>query len=76
MAIQTTQRIAAHILIELEMDIINILFTSKWTLEEELVIENLCLTFNDYFNDLRVWITSSFFFSKIVRECLEQYVVQ
>lgn len=36
------------------------------------MVENLLATLEDYYADLRSWISGSFFFSKVVRLCLDQ----
>lgn len=46
-------------------------FSKKWD-EGEPVVENLLATLEDYYADLRSWISGSFFFSKVVRLCLDQ----
>ncbi|KAF1332884.1 Exocyst complex component 3, partial [Globisporangium splendens] len=43
----------------------------KWD-EGEPVVENLLATLGDYYADLKSWISGSFFFSKVVRLCLDQ----
>lgn len=35
-------------------------------------METLLATLDDYYSDLKKWISGSFFFSKIVRQCLDQ----
>jgi exocyst complex component 3 len=45
--------------------------TKKWD-EGEPVVENLLATLEDYFVDLKQWISGSFFFSKVVRQCLNE----
>ena len=48
-------------------------FGKKWD-EGDPVVENLLATMDDYFNDLKTWISGSFFFSKLVRQCLDKFV--
>lgn len=46
-------------------------FSKKWD-EGDPVVETLLATLDDYYSDLKHWISGSFFFSKIVRQCLDQ----
>lgn len=46
-----------------------------WEREEEPVMENLCLTLEDFFHDLHEWVSGrTFFLPKILRFCLERTV--
>ncbi|KAG7401404.1 Exocyst complex component 3 [Phytophthora boehmeriae] len=48
-------------------------FSKKWD-EGTDVVGTLLATLDDYYPDLKKWIFGSFFFSKIVRQCLNQCV--
>lgn len=46
-------------------------FSKRWD-DGEPVVENLLATLEDYYADLRSWISGTFFFSKVVRLCLDE----
>jgi exocyst complex component 3 len=48
-------------------------FSKKWD-EGAPVVETLLVTLDDYYPDLKKWIFGSFFFSKVVRQSLNQCV--
>lgn len=50
-------------------------FNEKWLMEEEAEgVLGMTSTFQDYFNDLKVWIQSKFFFGMVVIDCLHNSV--
>lgn len=52
-------------------DTFGLWMSKKWD-EGDPVVESLLATLADYFEDLQKWISGVFFFSKIVRFCLER----
>ena len=53
----------------------NTFFTDEWLFQEEAEgILTMTSTFQDYFNDLQVWIQSKYFFGLIVIDCLHNSV--
>ncbi|KAG6620802.1 Exocyst complex component 3 [Phytophthora cinnamomi] len=56
-----------------EQDTTKLWFSKKWD-EGAPVVETLLATLDDYYPDLKKWIFGSFFFSKVVRHCLNQCV--
>ena len=59
---------SSHILDEL-------CFNEDWLMQEEAEgVLIMTSTFQDYFNDLKVWIQSKFFFGMVVIDCLHNSV--
>ncbi|KAG2530862.1 hypothetical protein JM18_001321 [Phytophthora kernoviae] len=58
---------------EVEQDTTRKWLSKKWD-EGTPVVETLLATLDDYYPDLKKWIFGSFFFSKVVRQCLNQCV--
>lgn len=59
---------SSHILDEL-------CFNKDWLMQEEAEgVLIMTSTFQDYFNDLKVWIQSKFFFGMVVIDCLHNSV--
>ena len=53
----------------------NTCFTDEWLFQGEAEgILTMTSTFQDYFNDLQVWIQSKYFFGLIVIDCLHNSV--
>ncbi|RHY88702.1 hypothetical protein DYB37_009147 [Aphanomyces astaci] len=48
-------------------------FGKKWD-DQDPVVENLLVTLEDFFKDLQAWISSSFFYAKVVRQALDRLV--
>ncbi|RHY53190.1 hypothetical protein DYB30_011593, partial [Aphanomyces astaci] len=48
-------------------------FGKKWD-DQDPVVENLLVTLEDFFKDLKAWISSSFFYAKVVRQALDRVV--
>uniref|UniRef100_K3WDK2 Uncharacterized protein n=1 Tax=Globisporangium ultimum (strain ATCC 200006 / CBS 805.95 / DAOM BR144) TaxID=431595 RepID=K3WDK2_GLOUD len=71
LGVSTCELIVFKIFSEVEHDTARLWFSKKWD-EGEPVVENLLATLEDYYVDLKSWISSSFFFSKMVRLCLDQ----
>ncbi|KAL0586272.1 hypothetical protein ABG067_004121 [Albugo candida] len=63
--------ITKKIFAEMENDTFGLWLSKKWD-EGDPVVESLLATLADYFEDLQKWISGVFFFSKIVRFCLER----
>lgn len=50
-------------------------FNEDWLMQEEAEgVLTMTSTFQDYFNDLKVWIQSKFFFGMVVIDCLHNSV--
>ncbi len=47
------------------------LFTPEWEDSVDVMMQRVAMTFQDYYNDLSVWLPP-FYFAKLVRECLEK----
>lgn len=56
-------------------DTFGLWLSKKWD-EGDPVVESLLATLADYFEDLQKWISGVFFFSKIVRFCLERCQIE
>ncbi|KAI9992207.1 hypothetical protein PInf_017592 [Phytophthora infestans] len=65
--------IVSKIFHEVEQDTTKVWFSKKWD-EGAPVVETLLATLDDYYPDLKKWIFGSFFFSKVVRQCLNRCV--
>ncbi|ETK92236.1 hypothetical protein, variant 1 [Phytophthora nicotianae] len=65
--------IVSKIFHEVEQDTTKLWFSKKWD-EGAPVVETLLATLDDYYPDLKKWIFGSFFFSKVVRQCLNRCV--
>ncbi|KAH7463841.1 Exocyst complex component SEC6 [Phytophthora ramorum] len=63
--------IVSKIFHEVEQETTRLWFSKKWD-EGASVVEPLLATLDDYYPDLKKWIFGSFFFSKVVRQCLDQ----
>lgn len=68
------QAIATAIFDQLEEPVISLWFSPAWE-KKETVVENLLITFSDFFVDFQKWISGGFFFPKIVQFCLTKYAV-
>ncbi|KAI9907928.1 hypothetical protein PsorP6_003240 [Peronosclerospora sorghi] len=73
LATNTCDLIVKKIFDEMEQETTKWWFSKKWD-NQAPVIETLLATLEDYYTDLKLWIVGSFFFSKIVRQCLNQCV--
>ena len=51
------------------------LFHPAWETDDRSGMSTVVMTYNDYFNDLKLWC-SEYFFCKMVRECFDQVVVR
>lgn len=49
------------------------LFTPEWEDSVDVMMQRVTMTFQDYYNDLSVWLPP-FYFSKLVRDCLEKII--
>jgi len=49
------------------------LFMPEWEESVDVMMQRVAMTFQDYYNDLSVWLPP-FYFAKLVRECLEKVV--
>jgi hypothetical protein len=49
------------------------LFSAEWEDSNDVVMQRVAMTFQDYYSDLSVWLPP-FYFCKLVRECLEKAV--
>lgn len=49
------------------------LFSLEWEEANDVMMQRVTMTFQDYYNDLSLWLPP-FYFSKLVRECLEKAV--
>ncbi|CEG37538.1 hypothetical protein PPTG_08805 [Plasmopara halstedii] len=65
--------IVSKIFHEVEQDTFKLWWSKKWD-EGAPVVESLLATLDDYYSDLKKWIFGSFFFSKVVRQCLNRCV--
>ncbi|KAG6971069.1 hypothetical protein JG688_00004589 [Phytophthora aleatoria] len=65
--------IVSKIFHEVEQDTTKLWFSKKWD-EGAPLVETLLATLDDYYPDLKKWIFGSFFFSKVVRQCLNRCV--
>ncbi|TMW65744.1 hypothetical protein Poli38472_008386 [Pythium oligandrum] len=73
LAVTACELLVTKIFNELEQDTTRLWFSKKWD-EGEPVVENLLATLEDYYTDLRKWISGSFFFSKLIRQCLDRCI--
>ncbi|CAK4718225.1 hypothetical protein LEN26_015303 [Aphanomyces euteiches] len=62
---------------EIEADTTAHWFGKKWE-EQDPVVENLLVTLDDFFRDLKSWLSGSFFYAKTVRHaldhCMDEYL--
>ena len=69
--------LAAHALGDIDSSKImdELCFNEDWLVQEEAEgVLAMTSTFQDYFNDLKVWIQSKFFFGMVVIDCLHNSV--
>ncbi|OQR85071.1 hypothetical protein ACHHYP_12368 [Achlya hypogyna] len=73
LAVGACALVVSKIFNDLEADTTAHWLGKKWD-EDEPVVSNLLVTIDDYADDLRKWIGSSFFYAKILRTALDRCV--
>ncbi|ETV73253.1 hypothetical protein, variant [Aphanomyces astaci] len=73
LAVHACGLIVHKIFDEIEADTTGHWFGKKWD-DQDPVVENLLVTLEDFFKDLQAWISSSFFYAKVVRHALDRCV--
>ncbi|RHY73109.1 hypothetical protein DYB38_012936 [Aphanomyces astaci] len=71
LAVHACGLIVHKIFDEIEADTTGHWFGKKWD-DQDPVVENLLVTLEDFFKDLKAWISSSFFYAKVVRQALDR----
>ncbi|KAJ0408612.1 hypothetical protein P43SY_008959 [Pythium insidiosum] len=75
LAVAACELLVTKLFSDVELETTRLWFSKKWD-EGEPVVETLLATLDDYYSDLRRWISGSFFFSKVVRQSLDQCTAQ